>query len=106
MHAHSDVMMGGLQGPVGAFPQTHFQFNGPPPPMSSAQAQGQSNHHHPNPAADEPDLLDNALSELTLRDPCRLCKGQKHNFTNYFHNPEMFLTPPHNILDLIEDVYF
>jgi len=37
---------------------------------------------------------------------CIQCKGQKYGFSAYFHNPRIFLEPPHHLLHLIEQSYF
>ncbi|KAH7336179.1 hypothetical protein BKA65DRAFT_351768, partial [Rhexocercosporidium sp. MPI-PUGE-AT-0058] len=36
---------------------------------------------------------------------CPQCKGKRFDFTAYFHNPKVFNTPPHELLDLVERSY-
>lgn len=46
------------------------------------------------------------LTTLSLKTPpCPLCKGQKYGFTAYFHNPNIFPEPPHDLLPFVEKSY-
>jgi hypothetical protein len=36
---------------------------------------------------------------------CEQCKGQKYNFTAYFHNTKIFAEPPHHLLNCVERSY-
>ena len=89
----------------------------PPPQFNNPFATSE-----PNPSYAFP--FDDSLSPLTIQEPnlplppnnallsqslaiqkCHLCKGQKYNFTAYFHNKNYFSSPPHLIIRLIEDSY-
>ncbi|CAG8978113.1 hypothetical protein HYALB_00000787 [Hymenoscyphus albidus] len=52
-------------------------------------------------------LTDTAASNLPERayPLCRLCRGKKYGFTHYFHNTEIFPSPPHQLLTHIEQSY-
>ncbi|KAH7418083.1 hypothetical protein BKA64DRAFT_187773 [Cadophora sp. MPI-SDFR-AT-0126] len=50
--------------------------------------------------------LINELAAFSLKPPkCPQCKGKSFDFTAYFHNPRIFASPPHELLDLVERSY-
>ena len=50
--------------------------------------------------------LDNIFDTISLRPQlCPGCRGRKYNFTAYFHNRNLFQTPPHHLIHLVEHSY-
>lgn len=118
--SYSDSLFGNFQ--IGASrtphppsPSSNFKSLGPPPPYSPYVTspppdQQQQVHRQLSLASLSPPLSEIASSSgsqlpQNQKQSCPSCRGNRYDYTSYFHNSRIFSSPPHQLLPFIEESY-